>query len=276
MRFPAIFGLFARPPIWLSISLASLPFLVMIILYLVASDIRHEANPNDKLLPSLGQIVDTMDRLATTEDKRTGDILLWTDTAASLGRLFGALAISASLALLVGLNMGAFPGLFAVGSPFLTFVSMIPPLALLPILFISFGIGEAGKVILIVIGTFPVLCRDMALSIRSISTEIVVKAKTLGASDAGVVYRIFLPQLVPRLLTSLRLVMGAAWLFLIAAEAIAAENGLGYRIFLVRRYMAMDVIISYVAWITLLGFTTDWILKTLTTKFYPWFSGGKV
>ena len=62
-----------------------------------------------------------------------------------------------------------------------------------------------------------------------------------------------LPQLLPRLLISLRLVLGSAWLFLIAAEAIASTDGLGYRIFLVRRYMAMDVILPYVAWITPAG-----------------------
>ena len=63
-----------------------------------------------------------------------------------------------------------------------------------------------------------------------------------------------LPQVLPRLLERLRLALGAAWLFLIAAEAIASTEGLGYRIFLVRRYLAMDVILPYVVWITLLAF----------------------
>ncbi len=62
-----------------------------------------------------------------------------------------------------------------------------------------------------------------------------------------------LPQIWPRLIDSLRLTLGSAWLFLIAAEAIASTEGLGYRIFLVRRYLAMDVILPYVVWITLLA-----------------------
>ena len=61
-----------------------------------------------------------------------------------------------------------------------------------------------------------------------------------------VVYRVILPQVMPRLLDAVRISLGAAWLFLIAAEAIASTDGLGYRIFLVRRYLAMDVIIPYV------------------------------
>jgi NitT/TauT family transport system permease protein len=75
---------------------------------------------------------------------------------------------------------------------------------------------------------------------------------------------------MPRLLGALRLALGPAWLFLIAAEAIAADQGLGYRIFLVRRYLAMDVILVYVIWITLLAFALDWALRTLTRRLYPW------
>jgi NitT/TauT family transport system permease protein len=74
----------------------------------------------------------------------------------------------------------------------------------------------------------------------------------------------------PRLIDALRLSLGSAWLFLIAAEAIASTEGLGYRIFLVRRYLAMDVILPYVAWITLLAFAMDWSLRLLRTKAFGW------
>ncbi|MEE4476121.1 ABC transporter permease, partial [Escherichia coli] len=70
----------------------------------------------------------------------------------------------------------------------------------------------------------------------------------------------------------LRLQLGPAWLFLIAAEAIASDSGLGYRIFLVRRYLAMDVIIPYVAWITLLAFLIDVGLRVLQRRAFPWFA----
>ncbi|MNP04012.1 putative aliphatic sulfonates transport permease protein SsuC [compost metagenome] len=85
--------------------------------------------------------------------------------------------------------------------------------------------------------------------------------------------RVVLPQLLPRLLISLRLMLGSAWLFLIAAEAIASTDGLGYRIFLVRRYLAMDVILPYVVWITLLAWLMDWGLKQLTRRAFPWYEG---
>ena len=74
---------------------------------------------------------------------------------------------------------------------------------------------------------------------------------------------------MPRLITCVRLALGPAWLFLIAAEAIASTEGLGYRIFLVRRYLAMDVILPYVAWITLLAVITDAVLARAFARLLP-------
>ena len=82
--------------------------------------------------------------------------------------------------------------------------------------------------------------------------------------------RVVLPQLLPRLLSGMRLSLGPAWLFLIAAEAIASTEGLGYRIFLVRRFLAMDVILPYVAWITLLAFLMDRSLAWASRRLFPW------
>jgi NitT/TauT family transport system permease protein len=158
----------------------------------------------------------------------------------------------------------------------MTFLSMIPPLAILPILFISFGVGELAKVMLIFFGIFPVICRDIYQATIRIPDEQVIKALTLGASGTTVIYRVVLPQILPRLLGTLRLSLGPAWLFLIAAEAIAATNGLGYRIFLVRRYLAMDVILPYVFWITFIGFTMDWLLRKFTAWRYPWYQKAEV
>ncbi|MCP5162897.1 MAG: ABC transporter permease subunit [Hahellaceae bacterium] len=273
MKRPVFLGLFAQPPKALQIVLAALPFVLLLVAYLVASDIRLEANPNDKLLPSVGQMVDAIDRLAFQPDRRTGDYLFWQDTLSSLQRLLTGLGLSTLVALTVGVMMGAFNGLFVLGNPFLTFISMVPPLALLPILFISLGIDEVGKIALIFIGTFPIMTRDVALSVRGMPKELIIKAKTLGASDFAVVGTLLLPQIMPRLITALRLSLGAAWLFLIAAEAIASTDGLGYRIFLVRRYLAMDVIIPYVLWITLLGFLMDLLLRILLKWRYKWYQG---
>lgn len=250
--------------------LGALPFGLLALAYLLGSALRLAENPQDKLLPALTTIADAVDRMAFSPDPRTGDYLLWVDTAASLERLGIALLISAALALVMGMLIGMLPFVRAVMAPFVAFVSMVPPLALLPILFIALGLGETSKIALIVIGVAPILIRDLTLSVLSLPREQIVKAETLSASSWLIGLRVVLPQILPRLLTSLRLQLGPAFLFLIAAEAISAESGLGYRIFLVRRYLSMDVIFPYVAWITLLAVLADLALDLLRRRAFPW------
>ncbi|NJL50906.1 MAG: ABC transporter permease subunit, partial [Blastochloris sp.] len=174
----------------------------------------------------------------------------------------------------IGIASGLVPYLRAGLSPFVAVVSLIPPMALLPILFISFGLDELSKVVLIVIGIAPFLIRDLAMRVEAIPPELVIKAQTLGASTWQIITRLVLPTMLPKLIDALRLSLGPAWLFLISAEAIAAQDGLGYRIFLVRRYLAMDVILPYVAWITLMAFLMDWGLRALNRRTSPWLTRG--
>jgi NitT/TauT family transport system permease protein len=262
----------ARGP---ALFLSALPFLLVLLAYLAGSEARLAENPDDKLLPALSGIADGFARMAFEADRRTGDVLLWTDTAASLARLLAGLAIATLAAGVFGVAVGMLPYMRAALHSFIAVVAMIPPLAVLPILFIVFGLGETSKVALIVIGVAPLVMRDMILRVEELPREQMVKAQTLGASTWQIALRVVAPQMLPRLIDSVRLSLCSAWLFLIAAEAIASQSGLGYRIFLVRRYLAMDVILPYVAWITLLAFLLDWGLRRLQRHAYPWFAEGR-
>ncbi|MGB3406028.1 MAG: ABC transporter permease [Jannaschia sp.] len=263
-----------KPGPALAVFLGALPFALMFLAYALASYYRLLENPADKLLPAPATIADTAARLFTEGDRRSGRVLLWHDTASSLRRLAIGVGLSALFGLVFGLLIGLLPFARRTLSGFVAVLSMIPPLALLPILFIVFGLGELSKVVLIVIGILPFLIRDLSSRTLEIPREQIVKAETLGASTWVIVLRVGLPQLMPRLIQAIRLSLGPAWLFLIAAEAIASDQGLGYRIFLVRRYLAMDVILTYVIWITLLAFILDWILKTISRKAFPWAEAG--
>lgn len=260
-----------HPQQGMRLMLLLLPFVLLIAAWFIGSAIRLEANPQDKLLPGLSQMAAAVERMAFTPDKRSGEYLLWGDTLISLTRLLIGLAVSALIGLSIGIVAGVFPLYRAALSPLMTVVSMVPPLAILPVLFIVFGLDELSKVMLIVIGITPMLARDLEQRAREIPAELFIKAQTLGANSWTVV----LPQLLSRLITSLRLLLGSAWLFLISAEAISATAGLGYRIFLVRRYMAMDVIIPYVIWITLLAWLMDLGLRQLHKVCFPWAEGGR-
>jgi NitT/TauT family transport system permease protein len=253
-----------------ALALGVLPFLILLFAYVVGSNSRLAENPDDKLLPSGTTLVESVRSYGFEEDSRSGEVLLWVDTIASLKRIVYALGISAAIGMCFGLAIGAVPYVRSTLAPFVAVLSMIPPLAILPVLFIVLGLGEVAKVALIVIGVTPVIVRDLALRAGELPNEQLIKAQTLGASSWLLATRVILPQLWPRLIDALRLQLGCAWLFLIAAEAIASTEGLGYRIFLVRRYLAMDVIIPYVAWITLIAFAMDWGLRALRAKVFPW------
>lgn len=260
-----------QPGIFSVVVLGIAPFICVLIIYATFSSARLAQNENDKLLPSFNSFGATVERYALTPDRRTGEYLLWKDTAASLKRLLLGVMISAVIALVVGVAAGSVPFVRAPVSPLITAFSLVPPMAILPILFIVFGLGELAKVVLIVIGITPFLIRDLQQRVMEIPREQIVKAQTLGGNSWQIVVRVILPQVIPRLLTAVRLSLGSAWLFLIAAEAIAATEGLGYRIFLVRRYLAMDVILPYVVWITLLAFMLEICLRRLSRSVFPWY-----
>ena len=256
--------------------LAAAPFAIVLIAYAVASQARLAINPDDKLLPSWAAIEAAISRVAFRPDLRTGDYLLLLDTMTSLERIGAGVAIATLIGGIVGVLQGIIPYVRVTLMNFTSVLSMIPALAILPILFITFGLGETSKIVLIVVGIVPFIIRDLAQRTEEIPHEEIIKAQTLGASTWQIILRVVVPQMLPRLIDSVRLSLGPAWLYLIAAEAIAAESGLGYRIFLMRRYLSMDVIIPYVAWITLLAFLLDLLLRAVRRIAFRWMYRGHV
>ncbi|MEM9756178.1 MAG: ABC transporter permease subunit [Pseudomonadota bacterium] len=259
-----------RPGRALALGLTAAPFVLAGVVYSSASAARLAENEQDRILPAPSTLVSTAWRLMTEPDRRSGEVLFWADTLSSLKLLGVGVALAAALGLIFGMAIGMVPYVRSTLRSFVAVISMIPPLSVLPILFITFGLGDSSKIALIVIGIGPFLIRDMAQRVIDLPREQFVKAQTLGATSAAIALRVVLPQVLPRLIGSVRLALGPAWLFLIAAEAIASDEGLGYRIFLVRRFLAMDVILTYVAWITLLAFLVDYLLRLLSKHAFPW------
>jgi len=253
--------------------------------YFWVSRARHQENPDDRVMPTLRQMSQSFidatlkpaeeDAVADNADQqplltRFRNSMLWKDTQATGRRFLISLALLFP-AVLLGLHMGMFP---YVGSFFLRFVlffDKIVALSLLPILFIAFGIDEAAKIMLILIGVAPTIILDAFNLTRSVPREQIVKGFTLGAGDFSVTYRIVLKQIWPRVLNSIRLNLKAVMIFLFSGEMIASTDGLAYRIALLRRHMAMDTIIPYVLWVALLLFLVDFGMRVLNRKLHPWF-----
>lgn len=269
MKTPKFFGIHAKPGKRFSIALMLIPFLFLVLGYAVMAEVRHADNPKDKIMPTISKIADTAYTYAFVPDKK-GNYRLLKDTVTSFTRLVAGVTLAAFVGLMVGMNMALFKGMQVTISPFITFLSIIPPLALLPVFMITMGTGETAKIALIFIGVVFMITRDVYRETKALPKEQITKALTLGASQLELVYKIVLPQILPGLISTVRLNLGAAWLFLIAGEAMAAKAGLGYTIFLVKRYLAMDVIIVYVFTITGLGFAIDRLLSKLIARKFPW------
>jgi NitT/TauT family transport system permease protein len=265
-------------------TLSWLLFAAGVALYFYAAQQRHRENPDDRVMPTVTQMVRAFGdaALKPSEEEEVQDTgsqsilqrirgsMLWKDTQAT-GRRF---LISVALlfpAVLLGLHMAMFPYIGAFFLRFFLFFDKIVALSLLPILFIAFGIDELAKVMLIVIGVAPTIILDTFNLSKSVPREQIVKGFTLGADDLAITYRIILRQIRPRILNSIRLNLKAVMLFLFAGEMIASTDGLAYRIALLRRHMGMDTILPYVLWVALLLFLVDLAMSTLNRKLHPWF-----
>jgi NitT/TauT family transport system permease protein len=263
-----LFNIHAKPKRTASILLSIMLFVICIAAFVITGFVRHQENPRDKVVPTVSEMADGFNRAAFEKD-RSGEYRLLVDTIASGRRFLISLAFL-SLAVILGLNMGVFPYIESIFLRFMTFFDKIPALALLPILFIIFGLGETSKIALILIGVFPTITLDTYLRAKEVPKEQITKGLTLGASQFEIAYQVIFPQIFPAVLNTIRLNFKAMILFLIAGESLSATVGLGYRIFVLRRYIAMDIIIPYVIWMSLLAFTADFLVRLLIKKRYRW------
>ena len=260
-----------KKPSLANVYMALVPFILLGLVYFVVSQHRLQINPDEKFTPSIVQMTSAFWKMATNVDKATETILLWEDTWASLRRIGLGLGAGAIAGLFFAILMGLSRTADKMLQPFARFLAIIPPLSILPILLIIFGAGELGKVVLIYIGTTFIIALDMYNRVKMIHTEEIIKTRTLGGSTFEIAKYVVVPKLMPTWLESIRTNLGPAWLFVIAAESISATEGLGYRIFLMQRYLAMDVIIPYVIWITLIGYFMITVLDRIINWRYPWY-----
>jgi NitT/TauT family transport system permease protein len=278
-----VFAIHAKPGRNATLVLSWLLFVAGVCLYFYTSAARHRENPEDRVTPTIAQMVsgmrDAVLRPAEDDDPlpegaswaaTVRHSMLWKDTKATGLRFLYSMALMFP-AVLVGLHMGLFPYFGAFLLRFVLFFDKIIALSLLPILFIAFGIDELSKIMLIVIGVTPTILLDTFNLTRAVPGEQVVKAFTLGASDFDVAYRVVLKQIWPRVLEQHSPESQVHHAISVRCEMIASTDGLAYRIALLRRHMGMDVIIPYVLWVALLLFLVDFSMRWINRKLHPWF-----
>ena len=178
---------------------------------------------------------------------------------ASLRRIICGFGLSAVLALTLAFICSAFTPLFDQIDQTLEFLRHIPPMAVIPMLILWFGIGESPKIILIILATFfPVFLNAMQ-GIRDCDKRLIEVAKVFGYSRGERYRYVVLPSALPSILTGLRLGLGYSWRSLVAAELVAASSGLGYMILDAEQLSRSDTVLMGILVIGVLGVLLDWL-----------------
>ncbi|MCQ3032323.1 ABC transporter permease [Pseudomonas syringae] len=201
---------------------------------------------------------------------------LWKHISASLLRVLIGFAIGTSLALIFAAWVGLSREAESYLEPTFAGLRSIPSLAWVPLLLLWLGIDETSKIVLIAIGAFfPVYLNGVA-AIRNIDRKLVEVGQMYGFSRGRLTRRILLPAALPGLFTGLRSGMSLAWMFLVAAELIAATKGLGYLLSDGRETSRPDIVLAAIIVLAVLGKISDGILAGLEKRFLAWrdtFSG---
>ena len=199
-----------------------------------------------------------------------GDENLWLDVKVSVGRVTAGFLLSAVLAIPVGVFMGSFKVCEGVLQPLTEYVRYIPVPALIPLLMLFFGIGELAKVMLIFVGVFFQLVLMVADEVRRVPHELVQVSQTLGARTGEVVRLVLFRAAMPGIFDALRLCNGWAWTYLVVAELIAANEGMGYRILKFSRFLQTPKIFVYLILLGIIGLALDFAFRKFNQRVFHW------
>jgi NitT/TauT family transport system permease protein len=202
-----------------------------------------------------------------------GDGSLAVNTAVSVSEIMSGFIIASILSVPLGILMGSFKIVEAAIEPVTNFVRYLPVSALIPLLILWVGIGIEEKISVIFIGTFfqqLILIADVS---RSIPHDLLDVSYTLGASRRTVVSRVLIPAAMPGVMDTLRVTLGWAWTYLVVAELVAGNKGLGYFILNSMRGLYTDQIFLGIGVIGLLGLLTDQLFKAARNWLLPWAEG---
>ncbi|WP_407310761.1 taurine ABC transporter permease TauC [Pseudomonas sp. nanlin1] len=198
------------------------------------------------------------------------DVTLWQHIGTSLWRVLIALLAAVLTAVPLGLAMGLNPTLNAALDPLVEFYRPIPPLAYLPLMVIWFGIGELSKVLLIYLALFAPLLIATVGGVRRVDKARIQAIRCLGANRLQVVRHVILPSALPDILTGLRIALGVGWSTLVAAELIAANQGLGFMVQSAAQFLATDVVVVGILLIASIALALELGLRALQKRFASW------
>ncbi len=199
-----------------------------------------------------------------TEKSIFGDIF------ASVRRIFAGFFLAAILGTFLGLLAGSFKRFYAIIIPTNSFIRYIPPTVFISLLILWFGIGERPKILLIFLGIFFFIVQMVTDATRNVPKEYLEVAFTLGTNHWDVFWRVVVPAAMPDILVVWRTNMSGAWIFLVVAELIASQEGLGHLIAVSQRYLNTPQLFAGIILIGFIGFLIDLGFEGLMRVLFPW------
>lgn len=243
---------------------ATISFVLFIIVWNFAS-VSGIVNP--VFLPAPTKVVQTI-------VKSFASGIIWSDLYISCYRIFMGFLYAVIVGIIIGILVGCFSEIEAFIRPLTEFIRYLPVPAFVPLIMIWFGIGEQAKIAVIFLGTLFQLIPMVADDVKAVPEDFINAAYTLGASRGKVLWKVIIPAVLPKLMDTLRMMMGWAWTYLVVAELVAASSGLGYSILKAQRYLKTDVMFAYILIIGLLGLVIDRTFAIVSKRVFAWSEGG--
>jgi NitT/TauT family transport system permease protein len=195
---------------------------------------------------------------------------LLADIWISTMRVVAGWALSALIALPLGLFIGTYRSVQALLEPLTDFIRYMPAVAFIPLVMLWIGIDEGAKIGIIFIGTFFQMVLMVAEDVRRVPMAQIEAAQTMGATRLEIIELVIIPSAKPALVDTLRITMGWAWTYLVVAELVAANSGLGYAIIKAQRFLQTDKIFCGIILIGLIGLAMDQTFRLMHRKSFPW------
>ena len=256
------------------VTLGLLSVVLLISGYAFLSHRQHLKNPKDRTVPSFVQIWKQGVIKAFSVDDLTEERWVQSDSIATFRNLFLGMFAGLIIGGPIGIAMGCFKPLEAFFLPPLTLLAKIPPTAALAVFFTLVGTDTPLFITIVAFGIMPTFAMSIQLAVNDVPDENLFKAQTLGGSTCEIVWNVITKQIFPKVIDSIRLQIGPAMVFLMAAEIYCANVGYGYTMRILSRRSNMEIVYLYLMFLAVFGYLMDYLLRTLSKKLCPWYIRG--
>lgn len=241
----------------------ALPWILPVTLLLLWSVLSRTGALSSRILPSPESVLQAAVKLIRTHE-------LTKHLSVSASRAFVGLLIGGSIGFALGLLNGIFPLAESLLDSSVQMFRTIPNLALIPLVILWFGIGEETKIFLISVGVFFPIYLNTYHGVRSVDPGLKEMGRVYGLNGGQLFRQVILPGALPSILIGVRFALGSMWLTLIAAEALAAESGIGYMTTTAREFMQTDIVVVGTLIYALLGKAADMTARLLERNLLQW------